>query len=107
MILVPALIFFLTYELIRTQLKVGGGLSVGLLSSLSMQLFHFWYFVLCTLGTLAFLYTHMCVLNSGRPLDSIGISPLILLVAQLEKNLPVMQETLVRFLGQEDHLEKG
>ena len=29
------------------------------------------------------------------------------LVAQLEKNLPAMQETLVQFLGQEDLLEKG
>ena len=29
------------------------------------------------------------------------------LVAQLVKNLPAMQETQVRFLGQEDPLEKG
>ena len=29
------------------------------------------------------------------------------LVAQLVKNPPVMQETLVRFLGPEDLLEKG
>ena len=29
------------------------------------------------------------------------------LVAQLVKNLPAMQETLVRFLGWEDQLEKG
>ena len=29
------------------------------------------------------------------------------LVAQLVKNLPAVQETLVRFLGQEDPLEKG
>ena len=29
------------------------------------------------------------------------------LVAQLVKNLPAMQETPVRFLGQEDPLEKG
>ena len=29
------------------------------------------------------------------------------LVAQLVKNLPPMQETLVQFLGQEDLLEKG
>ena len=29
------------------------------------------------------------------------------LVAQLVKHPPVMQETLVRFLGQEDPLEKG
>ena len=30
-----------------------------------------------------------------------------MMVAQLIKNLPAMQETLVRFLGQEDPLEKG
>ena len=29
------------------------------------------------------------------------------LIAQLVKNLPAMQETLVRFLGQKDPLEKG
>ena len=29
------------------------------------------------------------------------------LIAQLVKNLPAMWETLVRFLGQEDPLEKG
>ena len=29
------------------------------------------------------------------------------LVAQLVKNMPAMQETLVQFLGQEDQLEKG
>ena len=28
-------------------------------------------------------------------------------MAQTEKNLPAMQETWVRFLGQEDPLEKG
>ena len=34
-----------------------------------------------------------------------GIHPL--LVAQMVKNLPAMQETLVGSLGQEDPLEKG
>ena len=29
------------------------------------------------------------------------------LIARLVKNLPAMQETLVRFLGQEDTLKKG
>ena len=29
------------------------------------------------------------------------------LIVQLVKNLPVMQETLVRFLGWEDPLEEG
>ena len=32
---------------------------------------------------------------------------LAFLIAQLVKNPPAMQETLVRFLGQEDPLEKG
>ena len=32
---------------------------------------------------------------------------LLFLVAQLVKNPPVMQETPVQFLGQEDPLEKG
>ena len=31
----------------------------------------------------------------------------VFLIAQLVKNLPAMQETPVRFLGQEDPLEKG
>ena len=29
------------------------------------------------------------------------------LIAQLVKNLPAMQETLIQFLGQDDPLEKG
>ena len=29
------------------------------------------------------------------------------LIAQLVKNLPAMQESLIEFLGQEDPLEKG
>ena len=32
---------------------------------------------------------------------------LVSLIAQLAKNIPAMQETLVRFLGQEGLLEKG
>ena len=39
----------------------------------------------------------------GYPLQCSWIS----LVAQLVKTLPAMQETLVRFLGREDPLEKG
>ena len=35
------------------------------------------------------------------------LAPWASLVAQLVKNPPTMQETLVRFLGQEDPLEKG
>ena len=38
-----------------------------------------------------------------RNLTAVSVS----LVAQLVKNLPAMQETLVRFLGWEDPLEKG
>ena len=37
---------------------------------------------------------------------STSIKAVASLVAQLVKNLPAMQETLVRFLGQEDLLEK-
>ena len=39
----------------------------------------------------------------GYPLQHSWVS----LVAQLVKNPPTMQETLVQFLGQEDPLEKG
>ena len=42
---------------------------------------------------------------------SYSINPHLLswasLIAQLVKNLPVMQETPIRFLGREDLLEKG
>ena len=38
-----------------------------------------------------------------RALWVIGVS----LIAQLVKNPPAMQETLVQFLGREDRLEKG
>ena len=41
--------------------------------------------------------------NTNRPITSFGAS----LVAQLVKNPPIMQETLVQFLGWEDLLEKG
>jgi len=37
--------------------------------------------------------------------DLVILSPI--LVAQLVKNPPAIQETLVRFLGREDPLEKG
>ena len=43
-------------------------------------------------------------LNSQRVLISTNRASLI---AQFVKNLPAMQETQIRFLGQEDHLEKG
>ena len=40
-------------------------------------------------------------------MTSLMEQPQTSLVAQLVKNLPAMQETLVQFLGQEDPLEKG
>ena len=50
----------------------------------------------------------MCCGNKGiirtfRP----SVHPVASLVAQLVKNLPEMQETLVQSLGREDPLEKG
>ena len=42
------------------------------------------------------MYYHIKALNFG-----------VSLVAQLVKNLPAMQETLVQFLGWEDPLEEG
>ena len=43
------------------------------------------------------IYVHVCIYVCIRAS----------LTAQLVKNLPAKQETLVRFLGQEDPLEKG
>ena len=43
----------------------------------------------------------------GRTLKRLGSSSWASLIAQLVKNSPIMQETLIRFLGQEDPLEKG
>ena len=39
--------------------------------------------------------------------EMLVFSKMASLIAQLVKNSPAMQETLVRFLGQEDLLEKG
>ena len=41
------------------------------------------------------------------PYLAYGICVRAFLVAELVKNPPAMQETLVQFLGQEDPLEKG
>ena len=41
------------------------------------------------------------------PVDHVSLSVRASWVAQTVKNLPVMQETLVQSLGQEDLLEKG
>ena len=37
----------------------------------------------------------------------LGLADFTLFIAQLVKNLPTMQETMVPVLGQEDLLEKG
>ena len=49
------------------------------------------------------------VMGSRRDLSSDYIEFIIIesMIAQLIKNLPAMQETLVRFLCWEDTLEKG
>ena len=41
------------------------------------------------------------------PLSCCADTEVAFLIVQLVKNSPAMQETLVRFLGQEDLLEKG
>ena len=57
-------------------------------------------------------HTHtytQCIKNYFFNLKAFGLCTCLLdcLIAQLVKNPPAMQETLVRFLGQEDLLEKG
>ena len=46
-----------------------------------------------------YIYIHIYIYIFGYAMAS--------LIAQLVKNLPALQETLVQFLGQEDPLEKG
>ena len=60
-------------------------------------------------GTLGFQPARACLpLKRSSPLPVLRLySSLFSLIAQLIKNLPAMQETPVRFLGQEDPLEKG
>ena len=48
-----------------------------------------------------------CLYNLTPPNSVILLNHCASLIAQLIKNLPAMQETLVKFLGQEDPLEKG
>ena len=51
---------------------------------------------------------HLIILKFEKKMTSLSaISPLnSSFIAQLVKNLPAMQETPVRFMGQEDPLEK-
>ena len=60
---------------------------------------------MCELGTLLFLkpYFFYYTVTLWRHLPI----PVKLLVAQMVKNLPAMQETQIFSLGQEDPLEKG
>ena len=53
--------------------------------------------------------THSVILASRirKELDTTEATEWASLIAQLVKNLPAMQETLVRFLGREDLLENG
>ena len=44
---------------------------------------------------------------TSLPLPTLSYPSRASLIAQLVKNPPAMQETLVRFLGREDPLEKG
>ena len=48
-----------------------------------------------------------CLYNLTPPNSVILLNHSASLIAQLIKNLPAMQENLVKFLGQEDPLEKG
>jgi len=59
-----------------------------------MSFYHCYYFCL--------VYTYHLI-----HLDKSYISFQASLVAHLIKNPPAMEETLIRFLGQEDLLEKG
>ena len=54
----------------------------------------------CTPKSKAIIFVYLFVLKKTMKLRTS-------LIAQLVKNLPAMQETLVRSLGQEDPLEKG
>ena len=55
------------------------------------------------------LLTELCLIGSGNSSESFScICPLAFspFITQTGKNLPAVQETQLRFLGQEDHLEK-
>ena len=60
-------------------------------------------------GTYWHVFRKMCIQISCLFLNQVGFffDTRASWIAQLVKNLPAMQETLVQFLGQEDPLEKG
>ena len=49
----------------------------------------------------------MSRIGKSRQIKSRLVDQGVSLIAQLVKNLPALQETLVQFLGREDPLEKG
>ena len=53
------------------------------------------------------LIRHHFTQSSWRIYPLMRIMNISSMIVQLVKNLPAMQETLVRFLGWEDRLEKG
>ena len=54
-----------------------------------------------------FFYAKIILFERTKHLDLTSNLTRASMIAQLVKNLPAMQETPVRFLGQEDPLEKG
>ena len=54
-----------------------------------------------------YIYILMCTHTHTQTQTHTHTHTHVSLVAQLVKNPPAMQEILVEFLGQEDHLEKG
>ena len=64
---------------------------------------HKWQFYMCELNSLEFMILQLCSQLSPPPNFTISTSSL---VAQMVKNLPVIQETCIWFLCLEDPLEK-
>ena len=64
---------------------------------------HKWQFYMCELNSLEFMILHLCCQLSPPPNFSVSTSSL---VAQMVKNMPVIQKTCVWSLCPEDLLEK-
>ena len=52
-----------------------------------------------------YVYMHVWIADPAHSASCLAVHT-VCLIAQLVKNLPAMQETLVQFLGREDPLEK-
>ena len=59
----------------------------------------------CAYIFILYIYVHVCIADPAHSASCLAVHT-VCLVAQMVKNLPAMQETLVRFLGKEDPLEK-